>query len=245
MQSSPVVADVLPSNPGREVIVGSGCTFPARSSNKNGRWVKVLSARTGRVLQTLNASTCFSSPVAVADIDEDGRLEIVATVNGAKNVGGSGRGTLNAWKADNPTPIWSMVPRVAGRNDPLLGTFMAPVIADLDGNGSLEVAVATNNGIAVVNGRDGTPLTCQETGCAGSVLLYTFAEVSSTPAIGDLNNDGILDLVAGSAHQGISGAVGFAWTGFAGILRSPAGSFPPYSAPWPMFRGNAQRTGSW
>lgn len=244
MQSSPVVADLLPSNPGSEVIVGSGCTFPARSTNKRGRWVKVLSARTGKVLQTLNASTCFSSPVAVGDIDEDGRLEIVATVNGGKNVGGTGRGTLNAWKADNPVPIWSMIPKTAGRNDPLLGTFTSPVIADLDGNGSLEVAVANENGIVIVNGRDGTPLTCQESDCANSVLLYTFAEVSSTPAVGDINNDGILDLVAGSAHEGLSGAVGFAWTDFAGILGSPAGSFPAYSAPWPMFRGNAQRTGS-
>lgn len=244
LQSSPVVADVIPENPGPEIVTGSGCFFPQNSRDKRGKWVKIVDGATGKLIRTLNSPNCFNSSPAVGDLDEDGRLEIVATVNGASRFGGDGRGRLVAWKASSPEPMWAIIPRSNGGGDPNLGTIMSPVIADLDGNGSLEVIVSAGGGVAIVNGRDGSPLTCTKSRCTDiSLMLYTYASLKGTPAVGDVNNDGILDLFIGGGHAGTRDAVLYGWTSFAGLLQSPAGKLPAYSAPWPMHRGNAERNG--
>lgn len=246
IMSSPVIADVLPGNEGPEVIIGSGCYFPENSKDKNGKWIKILRLSDGKLLQTLNTPACLSSSAAAGDLDGDGRLEVVAIANGSKSLGGSGQSQLMAWKADNPEPIWTAVPKVKGQNDPFAGDFRSPLIADLDGNGSPEVIIANGVGIAIFNGIDGRPLTCQDSACQDgpSLLLYAYGSLKSTPAVGDIDRDGSLDLVAGGKSSIISSRGGlYAWTGFAELLGSDQGAEPPYQAPWPMFRGNAARSG--
>lgn len=242
--SSPVVADVLASSPGNEIIVGSGCFFPQRGSNKRGKWVKILRASNGAVLETLPIPTCSTSTPAIGDIDDDGVLEIVITVNGAEQYGGDGFSRIMAFKADSATPLWSVIPYDRGRNDEFGGNFMSPVIADVDGNGSLEVVAANGASVSIFNGRDGTPLTCQDRSCDGTPFtLYAGETIRSTPAIADLNGDGILDVVAagGTASSRNGGLYG--WTNLHNFISSSAGIHPPYSAPWPMYRGNARHTG--
>ena len=245
LYSSPVIADVLPDNPGQEVIIGSGCFFPQNSNAKRGAWVKVFDLRTGTELTTLNAPACFSSNPAVGDIDGDGLLEVVATVNGHTSIGGDGSGRLVAWKATNPEPLWSIVPRERGRNDDYLGFFMSPVIADVDGNGSLEIAISTGSSVGIYAGADGAALTCEATSCEDQPLtLFAWAKLKSTPAIGDVNNDGILDIVAAGGHDfnGSSGML-YGWTNLSSELASAPGPHPAFSAPFPQYRGDAQHTG--
>lgn len=241
--SSPIVAEVLSSNPGPEVIVGSGCFFPQNSSDKGGKWVKVLSARTGKVVQTLTTTGCLSSTPAVADIDEDGVLEVIATVNGGRDIGGDGYSRVTAWKATSPSPIWSMVPLTNGRNDANGGQFMSPVVADVDGNGSLEVLAPNGAGVSIIEGRTGRQLTCGGSSCDGSVFtLYTGDTIRSTPAVADINLDGVLDIVVAGGQSGSTRGMLFSWTNLSGLLGSAAGVHPVYAAPWPMARGNAQHT---
>ena len=90
---SPVIADVMPDRAGLEVVVQSGCYFPQKEIPKRGAWIKVLRGRDGKVLRTLSIPTCSSSQVAVADLDGDGELEIVATVSGSAAYGGDGFGS--------------------------------------------------------------------------------------------------------------------------------------------------------
>ncbi|NLF24051.1 MAG: hypothetical protein GX589_00120 [Deltaproteobacteria bacterium] len=246
IMSSPVVADVLPGNPGAEILIGSGCYFPENSRNKNGKWVKILRLRDGKVLKTLPTQACLSSSVAVGDIDQDQRLEVVAIVNGSKSVGGTGQSELVAWKPNIPGPLWVTTPKVQGKNDPFAGDFKSPVIADLDGNGSLEVIISNGVGLAIFNGADGSALTCQDKVCdqRPSLSLFVGNSLEATPAVGDLNQDGILDLVIGSGSRIVSGKGGlYVWSGFAEKLGSYPGTLAPYSAPWPMFRGNPARHG--
>lgn len=243
--SSPVVADVVASNPGEEVIVASGCYFPERTTNKDGKWVKVLSAKNGKLLRTLPIDACSPSSVAVGDIDQDGALEIVASVNGHKQVGGSGRSTLVAYKPETSALLWSIVPRERGGNDAYGGHFNSPVIADLDHNGSLEVMVSNRAAVGIFSGLDGTALSCQEKDCPeNSFVAYTASTLRGTPVVADIDNNGTLELVIGGGNSSYRGR-GFlyAWTGFESDLGSEPGALTPGRVAWGSGRGNASRTG--
>ncbi len=244
IQSSPVVAELIPENPGQEIVIGAGCFFPRGSSNKNGRWLKILDLRSGRVLRTLDAAACMTSSPAVGDLDDDGSLEIVATINGAPELGGDGNSRITAWNPENPSALWSIIPKERTFNNQYGGSVMSPVIADLDGNGSLEVIAANNASVGVFNGRDGSALTCQDRSCSGKKLLFAWKILGSTPAVADVNLDGQLEVIIGGSHEHADrhGTV-FAWTGFRGVLGSPAGGQAPFALAWPQYRGGATKGG--
>jgi hypothetical protein len=244
--SSPVIGDVLPGNPGPELIIGSGCTFPFASTDKIGKWIKILRLSDGEVLQTLNAPACVQSSVALGDLDDDGMTDIVATVNGDESIGGDGFSRIVAWNATNPDPLWAIAPTDPNSeaNDPFGGDLQSPVIADLDGNGSLEVIAANFWSVVILNGRDGYPLTCQNSLCGRQVSLFGWKTLKSTPAIGDINNDGRLDLVIGGGHIfGSNRGVLYAWTNFAGQLRSAPGNQARSTIATGMFRSGSARDG--
>lgn len=244
IQSSPVIADVDAESPGSEIVVGSGCFFPQNSKNKSGKWIKVIRASDGMVLRTLNTTACFNSSPAIGDIDDDGQLEIVATVNGASAVGGDGNGKVVAWKATSAQPIWEFVPSTNGHNYGLAGTFTSPVIADIDGNGSLEVLSSNWSAVHIINGKDGEALSCQGNSCSESeVILSTGILTVSTPAVGDLDQDGILEVVVGGGAKLSNKAALYVWTNLNSFIASSLGTHPAFACPWPMHRGNTQRSG--
>jgi hypothetical protein len=244
LYSSPLLADLLPSNAGPEIAIGSGCYFPIGNSNKLGRWIKIVRPSDGVVLQTLNAPACVQSSPAVGDIDGDGALEVVATVSGDVSIGGDGVSDIVAWDPTNPTPKWSTSTHDPN-NDAFGGDRQSPVIADLDGNGSLEVIAANFWSLHVLRGDNGAPLTCQGPSCGSQTALFGWGMLKATPAVGDINGDGKLDLVIGGMNAFNPADRGelYAWTNFAGMLGSPAGNQPAYSAPWPQFRRDAMANG--
>jgi hypothetical protein len=247
--SSPVVGEMLEANPGLEIAIASGCYFPQNSKFKLGKWVKVFSATDGSPLRTLETAACSASAPALADITGDGINEVILPINGHRAIGGDGTGDVQAWEVASGTKLWNWIPRYQNRNDDYLGEHRGAVIADIDGNGSLEVLVANAGSIAIADAITGTQLTCATNQCGDDeVVLGLNGNIANTPAVGDLDGDGDLEIVASGNHRNATAAVGssgmiFVWTDLASVLTSSPGTLPSYSAPWPQWRGSAERRG--
>jgi hypothetical protein len=101
-------------------------------------------------------------------------------------------------------------------------TEASPAVADLDGDGSLEVLIGAEDRRLYAFHYDGTPVS--------GFPIETGAEVRSTPAVWDLDGDGSTEiLVAG-------------WDGKVHAWRYP-GVFSQQGMAWPMFHHDNWRTG--
>lgn len=191
IEGKPAIADI-DGDGSAEVIVGAGSTFTPASHG--GLYVIDHLGVEQCHFDTLDITSdgwregVFSSP-AVADLDgnDGGRLEIVF---GAwdHRIRALHHDCSLLWQRDAYDTVWS-----------------SPAVADLDGDGSLEVIVGadshfepqpigTEDGgrLFVVAGATGTDR-------AGFPIQVDEVIVSS-PAIGDLDGDGELDIVVGSGN---------------------------------------------
>jgi hypothetical protein len=73
----------------------------------------------------------------------------------------------------------------------------SPVLADLTGDGKLEVIVATNNGRIVVVRHNGNLLWQRDVAPFFGMAAGT-QQIASSPAVGDIDNNGMLDIVVGA-----------------------------------------------
>ncbi|HSM58162.1 MAG TPA: VCBS repeat-containing protein [Candidatus Sulfomarinibacteraceae bacterium] len=218
--SSPAVGD-LDGDGKPEVVVGTGSIYKDTCTqggmivlDHNGHvksgWPYL--AEDGDTGPSGCRDTIFSSP-ALGDLDNDGTLEIVA--------GGFDK-RIYAWHDDG-----SLVPGFPPSSyhrqqlsdwDDLIGKlgdtiWSSPVLADLDGDGYLDIIIGTDEGN--VGGDWECPYTLppgwQPGYCGGSIYAldrfgkllpgfprYIHETIQSTPAIADLNNDGSPDIVVGT-----------------------------------------------
>ncbi|MEO8198517.1 MAG: VCBS repeat-containing protein [Thermoanaerobaculia bacterium] len=172
----------------------------------------------------------FSSP-ALADFDGDGALEVVFNTQE---------------KASAPTEGWVYLVDGAGANLPgwpkqpstpadcsntnvHYGTSASPVIADLDGDGGLDIALPSNWSVVVWNqaGVQLTQVTCPEP--PGKWQLGTNVGPVAAIGVGDITGDGAAEIVA-SGYSGANGIL-FSWSFGAGAIGA--------QKPWPQFRRSA------
>ena len=137
----------------------------------------------------------------------DPRLDVIA-------VGVDGR--VMAWD-----PQGAVLP---GFSNLTLGaaTEASAAVADLDGNGTLEILIAAEDRRLHAFHADGT--------LVSGFPIEIGAEARGTPAIWDLDRDGAVDIVLAGWDRGV-----YAW-------RYP-GSFMPSGMAWPMFRHDNWHTG--
>jgi len=200
--SSPAVGDVVPGGD-LEVVVASSADS-----------VYVLTSAGERVpgwprhLELTPGNGRVSSPV-LAPLRRhlaDPSLDVV--VAGAA-------GTVAAWDPQgNPLPGWPVALGSA--------TEASPTVADLDGNGTLEVLIGAENRRLHALGPDGAPLS--------GFPIETGAEVRGSAATWDLDGDGATEIVLAG------------WDRDLHVWRF-TGGFSAASMAWPMFHHDNWRTG--
>ena len=136
----------------------------------------------------LNANTGFNVAPAFGDLDGDGDLDIVMGDYYGHLFTITNTGTA-------ATPVFGAPVEIAGIG---VSWRAAPALGDLDGDGDLDI---------VVGGQDGLLFTITNTGTAATPVFDAPVQIAgidvgwdATPALGDLDGDGNLDIVVGEGH---------------------------------------------
>ena len=242
LHSSPAIGDI--NNDGKlEIVIGSGRAFDPTTY---GKWVKVYDNQ-GNLLRTLTTDgVVFGSPT-LADINNDGYLDIIAGTE-RLNQGSPPPGTLYAWSGRDYSLLWSMAPKnVVGQN--LLITS-SPVVADIDPTSAgYEILFGLGPEICVVSA-SGQQLTANNTNSSKPTLWVGLSPVANSPAVADIDRDGYLEIIAAGEYYPITNqvrnyhgwVVAYRWPNSQRINESFRGNVPNTISPWPMFRRDPSHT---
>lgn len=232
--SSPAIGD-LNRDGELEIVVGTSDgtlkVLKKDGSSFSPAWPVTLPGRSTPLVRGMR-NDVDSSP-ALGDLDGDGFPEIVVL---------SDHGIVYAYDR-NGQPLLGF-PFIAPANTFPPGitealNFASPIIADIDGDGHLDIIAAMSNARVYGLRADGTPLPgfplVFPPGTQPDARARFGDDILSTPAVGDVDGDGLLEL-----------AVAF----YSGPEKESRlyvfdllGSAREHALQWPTFHGNPLRTG--
>jgi len=197
--STPLVAD-LPNDSGAaaEIVV---ITYAGTDGSSSAPGViRILNGQTCALLESIYDETDIvraNATAALADLDNDGTVEIVAR----GNVGGA---VAFSWDGSAFVKTWAnSTPAVGGKGQ----NWDGPSIHDLDDDGLPEVLVEAS----VYNGQTGELL------YDGSPLMGTKPFNGMIPIAGDFEGDGVVELL----YPDIPHITYFGWSGSAWTEKGP------------------------
>lgn len=224
--SSPALGDI--DGDGRlEIVIASGYGTPYRQ-NLVYAWNHDGTPLRGWPVQAPGASVVMAPP-ALGDIDNDGEIEIVVGCGNGYEPDSCDK--LYAWNPNgslvNHFPM--KLPSRMSNPQPHTSMPYSPVLADINGDGTLEILMSRLGdwAITIVDPIRGTyELTSHQT--PGGLV--------ASPIVDDIDGDRLLETVIGGIDHNYGNERGAVY-----IWDEAAPANPP--PPWPMFHHNVQRTG--
>jgi len=189
-RASPAVADLRPDITGLEIVAATYQTQRIWCFDKSGNALWSY---------TIPGGYAYSTP-AIADVDNDGELEIIIGVTNGKIYSFNKMGGVE-WEYTTGAAI-----------------FSSAAIADLDADPYLEIIIGSNDGkIYCLDGKSGSLQWSYKTGGA----------VYSSPSIGDVDADGSYEIIVGSDDGKIycldkGGVLEWSYTTGGAVRSSPA-----------------------
>jgi hypothetical protein len=146
--------------------------------------------------------------VLFADLEGDGSLELLAADT---------TGRLVAWRNDGSMAFETLTtPWCSGLCDPDI--LSSPLAVDLDGDDDLEILYSQGSQVVVVD-TDGTQLS------SADVPFLAMGGFRGSPAVGDIDDDGVIDIVAAggifTSSERKSSVFSWRWE----VASSPLGRF--------------------
>ena len=143
VDASVKIADVNDDGIKEVVFAGSG-SGNMQSGAPGAGIIHVLNGTNGEVVWEYNTDYCTDSPVVIVDIDQDSEMEII----------------YGAWKENDDLGYVRILNGPTGALEQKIGGFdgyiqSGPTILDLDGNGQLDIVIATfqgDNKVYAING---------------------------------------------------------------------------------------------
>lgn len=219
LQSTPAISDVN-GDGFPEIFIGTGTFYNANSPNEPTDgfriwgWDHLGNDLPGWSGGKAVGGTTPASP-AIGDIDGDGDAEIVALSMDRK---------VYAWQHTGEL-IFAMSPVDQTGNSFEYNVGRSPVLADYTGDGAMEIFITTGWSVTIVDG-SGVQLTTNTYPPLSKPFYYADGSLRNAPALGDIDNDGELEMVVSNSNLTVWDLPGSG------------------DADWPMFKQNPARTSS-